>query len=181
MTDTPNIAKTALSELIVGGGCHWTIDALFREIKGVSDVQSGYYYLQGTATDRIEVVRFSYNPEIISLKALLLMFFSMHNPTLVRWNQADSFPYYLYRSIIVGFDKEQLEQAQAMIRILDNEQVFASLIETQLFSYTEGYFHLAEEQWQDYYCKRPHDPYSVSNIVPKLHMLHVRFSEYLNN
>jgi peptide-methionine (S)-S-oxide reductase len=179
MLENPNIDKSDLSELIVGGGCHWTIDALFRKIKGVSDVQSGYYHLQDNGSDRIEVVHFKYNPEIISLKALLLMFFSMHNPTLIRWGVPESFPYYLYRSLIVTFDKEQLEQAQEMIKLLDDEAIFESMIETKTFLYAENRFHLAEEQWQDYYCKRPNDPYSVSNIVPKLQKLHMRFAEYL--
>lgn len=171
--------KTELSELIVGGGCHWTIDSLFRTIKGVTGVQSGYYHLQGNASDRIEVVRFYYHPQTVSLKALLLMFFSMHNPTLIRWGESESFPYYLYRSLIITFDKEQQLQALDMIRALDSEAIFESMIETRVFPYTEGFFYRAEEQWQNYYCTRPHDPYSVSNIAPKLQKLKMRFAEYL--
>ena len=171
----------------LGGGCFWCLEAVFQRAKGVSQVISGYAggHMENPdyrsvcsgRTGHAEVVRVEFDPEQISFKALLEVFFTIHDPTTPNRQGADIGPQ--YRSIILWEDKEQRDMAQTVIQQLEADRVFSAPIVTEVEPLTR--FYPAEDDHQDYYRQNAPMPYCQAVIVPKLTKAQAAFPERLRD
>ena len=168
-----------------GGGCFWCIEAIFEQVKGVKEAVSGYAggTVKGPTYDQVcsgntghaEVVRVVFDPEIISYKELLLIFFSSHDPTTLNRQGADAGTQ--YRSVIFYHHMQQKTTAEEMIKILTDQKVYENPIVTQLQPVTD--FYPAEKYHQQYYDNNASQPYCRVVINPKLEKLRKNFEKYL--
>jgi peptide-methionine (S)-S-oxide reductase len=169
MADQQNTETATL-----GGGCFWCLDTIFRDLRGVSRVESGYAggpaanpsyreVCSGT-TGHAEVVQVTFDPAVISFRDLLGVFFTIHDPTTLNRQGADVGTQ--YRSVIFYHSPEQRATAEAVIAELDAEHVWDGKIVTQLVDVPEYY--PAEKYHQDYYAQNPDQGYCQVVIAPKV-------------
>jgi peptide-methionine (S)-S-oxide reductase len=168
--------------IVLAGGCFWGIEAVFEDLKGVSNVVSGYS--GGTATtahyERVstgttghaEAVKITYDPQQISYGQLLKIYFLIaHDPTQVDRQEPDLGTQ--YRSAIFFTSPEQQKVAKAYIDKLNQAQVFARPIATQLVPLTK--FYAAEDYHQNFIVRNPTQAYIVRFDLPKLAQLRQQF------
>jgi peptide-methionine (S)-S-oxide reductase len=158
----------------LAGGCFWCLEAVYLNVRGVEKVESGYaggrvpnpsYELVCTGTSgHAEVVQVTYHPEQISFRELLEIFFTIHDPTTLNRQGADSGTQ--YRSAIFYHSPEQKAEAEQMIRELDAGTVFPGPIVTEVVPLTE--FFPAEEYHRDYYARNPTQGYCRAVVGPKV-------------
>ena len=169
-------------KLTVGGGCFWCTEAVFNRLEGVVQVVSGYSggsvenptYRQVTSgsTGHAEVVQITYDSEIITLKELLEIFFTTHDPTTINRQGADTGTQ--YRSIILYENEEQRSTAKTVIREFNEKKIWPDPIVTEIKEYEK--FYEAEDYHKDYYDKNKMQPYCRIVINPKLSKLREKFS-----
>ena len=162
--------------IILGGGCFWCTEAVFQEVKGVTEVISGY--AGGTVpghptyreicsglTGHAEVVAVHYDPEVISLIDLLVIFMTTHDPTTLNRQGADRGTH--YRSVIFY----QTEQEEAIARAVLNSlaSIYEDPIVTEVSPFTN--FYEATPEHQDYYKNNTAQGYCSYVITPKLQKL----------
>jgi len=157
-----------------GGGCFWCVEAVMQPLRGVRGVTSGYAggrvrnpsYREVCSgrTGHAEVVQVAYDPEEISYRDLLLVFFATHNPTTRDRQGADVGTQ--YRSIVLYHDEAQREAAEAVIAELEGEGVFDGPIVTEVAPLEA--FYPAEAHHQDYFRRNPEAPYCQAVIAPKV-------------
>jgi peptide-methionine (S)-S-oxide reductase len=176
--DTRNETQTA----VFAGGCFWGVDAVFRHVKGVTEVESGYaggseasaQYAQvsrGT-TGHAEAVRVRFDPAQISYAQLLQIFFTVaHDPTQLNRQGPDRGPQ--YRSAIFFSEDAQRLAAEEQIKKMTAAGVFAQPIVTQLTPLKA--FFAAEKYHQNYLALHPNEPYIVYHDRPKLEQLRKQF------
>jgi peptide-methionine (S)-S-oxide reductase len=150
-----------MEDAIFGAGCFWGLQAIFRTINGVSATEVGYCggntseptYQEVCAgkTGHAEVIRVTFDPEIVSYRSLLEYFFKMHDPTTVDRQHNDIGPQ--YRSCIYYYNNDQKIQAEEIVKELTEGNFFREPIVTQLEMATK--FYIAEEHHQDYLEKNP--------------------------
>ena len=172
-----------MAEAILGGGCFWCLEAVFKRVKGVRHVVSGYagcrrknptYEQVCTGTTQCaEAVLIDFDPNVISYKELLYIFFAIHDPTQLNRQGADVGTQ--YRSVIFPLDKEQERIAQEVIAELNPH--FDNKIVTTIEDYKE--FYPAEEYHQNYYDLHPEKGYCQVVIRPKIEKFEKLFREYL--
>lgn len=162
---------------VFGGGCFWCTEAVFKELRGVRRVSSGYAggrtshptYEQvcSGGTGHAEVIRIEFDPKEISFRDLLTVFFATHDPTTLnrQGNDVGS----QYRSVILYNSEEQRVEAASFIKELTDAGNFRNPIVTTLEPLTE--FYSAEEYHQDYFANNPYQPYCQYTIPPKLNKL----------
>ena len=158
----------------LGGGCFWCLEAVYKDLKGVERVVSGYAggtvenptYEQvcGGRTGHAEVVQITYDPQIVSFRDLLDVFFTIHDPTTKDRQGADVGPQ--YRSIILYHDAEQKEAAESAIAELREKGVWRAPIVTEVVPLEK--FYPAEAYHQDYYEQNPRQRYCQIVIAPKV-------------
>lgn len=168
-----------------GGGCFWCVEAIFEQVKGVKEAVSGYAggttkdptyeEVSSGSTGHAEAVRVVYDPEIISYKELLLIYFSSHDPTTLNKQGADVGTQ--YRSVIFYHNQQQKTTAEQVIKILTEQKVYENPITTQLVPFKD--FYLAEKYHQEYYKNNATQPYCRVVINPKLDKLRKNFGKYL--
>ena len=162
----------------LGGGCFWCLDAVYREIDGVTGVVSGYAggsvpnptYQQvctGT-TGHAEVIQVEFDPEIISFAHILDIFWSIHDPTTKDRQGADVGTQ--YRSVIFTHDDAQAATARASRDAI--QQAWPRPVVTEIEPLSA--FYPAEEYHQDYYARNPQQGYCQVVINPKLTKLRQR-------
>jgi peptide-methionine (S)-S-oxide reductase len=166
-----------------GGGCFWCTEAIFKRLKGVSEVVSGYagglmddpsYSVVSTgSTGHAESVQITFDPSIISYHILLEVFFATHNPTTPNQQGADMGTQ--YRSIIFYHSGEQQKQAEEEISTLEKEKKYDSPIVTEVVPFKS--FYTAEEYHQNYYDANPTYPYCSVVIDPKIKKLLSQFGD----
>ena len=156
----------------LGGGCFWCLDAAYREIKGVTHVESGY--AGGTApnptyeqvssgrTGHAEVVQVEYDPEVVTYDDILDVFWSIHDPTTKNRQGADVGTQ--YRSIILTQDDAQASAASASRDGI--QQDWPNPVVTEIEPLET--FYPAEEYHQDYFARNPNQGYCQIVINPKL-------------
>jgi peptide-methionine (S)-S-oxide reductase len=167
---------------VFAGGCFWGVDAVFKHVKGVSEVVSGYaggsaataHYervSEGT-TGHAEAVRISFNPAQVSYQQLLQVFFSVaHDPTELNRQGPDAGSQ--YRSAIFFTNTEQQKIAQRHIQQLTAAHTFPSAIVTLVVPLTQ--FYPAEDNHQNFLALHPNKPYIVMYDQPKLTQLRKQF------
>jgi len=158
----------------LGGGCFWCIEAVFSPLKGVEKVESGYSggtsanptYEQVSAgtTGHAEVVQVTFDPEVISFKEILEIFFATHDPTTLDRQGADVGPQ--YRSVIFYHDDEQKATALQAIKELSEEKVWDAPIVTKIEPFRA--FYRAEDYHSDYFKSHPEQAYCRLVIAPKI-------------
>lgn len=176
------------ASIVLAGGCFWCVEAVFQAVKGVIGVTSGY--AGGSAetadyrsvcsgsTDHAEVVKLDYNPQMVSLGALLKLFFSVaHNPTQLNRQGNDSGRQ--YRSAIFYADEAQRDLASQYIQQLEQAQLFSAPIVTTLEPLTA--FYRAEDYHQNYVSLNPYQPYIQGVAAPKVRELVEQFPELLKS
>jgi peptide-methionine (S)-S-oxide reductase len=167
---------------VFAGGCFWGVDAVFKHVKGVSDVVSGYtgggaptaHYevVSEGNTGHAEAVRIHFNPVQVSYQQLLQVFFSVaHNPTQLNRQGPDIGSQ--YRSAIFYTSAEQQKIAQSYIQHLTATRTFAAPIVTQVMPLQQ--FYPAEAHHQNYLALHPNQPYIVHHDMPKLAQLRKQF------
>ncbi len=180
----PSEAATLPKEetAVLAGGCFWGVDAVFKHVKGVTEVVSGYaggkaatahYEMVSRGdTGHAESVRVRFDPAQVSYRQLLEVFFLVaHDPTELNRQGPDVGSQ--YRSVIFYADAGQQEMAQDYIRQLTAAHTFSSPIVTQVVPLQQ--FYPAEEHHQNYLALHPYEPYIVFNDMPKLGELHRKF------
>ncbi len=171
--------------MTLGGGCFWCLDAVYRRLRGVTRVESGYAgghverptYEQVCArgTGHAEVVQLTFDPAVVGYRALLEVFFAIHDPTTPDRQGADVGPQ--YRSVIFWHDATQRAEAEALIAELTRDRVFDAPIVTQLAPAPR--FWPAEGYHQDYYARNARQGYCRVVIAPKVAALRARFADKL--
>ncbi|HLB71981.1 MAG: peptide-methionine (S)-S-oxide reductase MsrA [Candidatus Methanoperedens sp.] len=170
----------------LGGGCFWCLEAIFKELRGVENVVSGYsggsvpdptYVEVSTGTTgHAEAIQITFDPGIISFRELLQIFFTFHDPTTLNRQGADVGTQ--YRSVIFYNTPEQRDMARKVIADLEAEKIWDAPIVTQVVQFTA--FYPAEEYHQDYFMRNPHQPYCRAVIAPKVVKLRRQFLSKLN-
>ncbi len=171
----------ATSELAtLGGGCFWCLEAVFDQVRGVESVESGYMgghvdqptYQQicGGNTGHAEVVQIHFDPEVITFRELLEIFFAIHDPTTL--NRQGNDVGTQYRSVIFYNTAEQVATARAVIQELT--PTFPSPIVTSITASTR--FFQAEPYHQEYFANNGGAPYCQLVVAPKLEKFYKYFS-----
>ena len=158
----------------LGGGCFWCLDAVFRQLRGVEQVESGYaggstikpsYRAVCTGTTgHAEVVQVTFDPSVLSYRDLLGVFFTIHDPTTLNRQGADSGTQ--YRSIILYHSPEQRDAANEVIGELQRNGPWDDPIVTQVEPLTAYY--PAEAYHQNYFANNPDQGYCQVVIAPKV-------------
>ena len=183
---TAAMAGTVKQQAVLGGGCFWCLEAVFQRLKGVDKVESGYAGGDGPATYRevcsgetghAEVVRVTFDPDAVSFRDILTVFFAMHDPTTLNRQGADAGTQ--YRSVIFCRDETQKAAAQAMIAELTRDKVFDKPIVTAVEG--DRPFHLAEAYHQDYFDNNRSQGYCQVVINPKVQKLREKFADKLKD
>ncbi len=169
----------------LGGGCFWCVEAVMQPLRGVERVVSGYTggkvknpsYREvcGGRTGHAEVVQVHFDPEVVSFRDLLYVFFATHDPTTLNRQGADTGTQ--YRSAIFYADDEQKRVAEEVIADLTKQQIFDSGIVTEVAPL--GEFYEAEAHHQDYFRQNPGQPYCQAVIAPKVSKLRRHYLDRL--
>ncbi len=170
-----------------GAGCFWCVEAIFQNLKGVTQVVSGYTggqlenpsYQQictGT-TGHAEVTQITFDPEIISYTELLEIFWKTHDPTTLnsQGNDVGS----QYRSAVFYHQQDQKEQAEKMKALLEQSKVWPDPIVTEISPL--GTFFPAEDHHQNYFNEHGEQPYCQLIIKPKVQKLENLFGNKVKN
>jgi peptide-methionine (S)-S-oxide reductase len=157
-----------------GAGCFWCVEAIYQDLKGVEKVISGYSggnvnnptYQQVCSglTGHAEVCQIIYNPNIISYKDLLEVFWQIHDPTSLN-KQGDDVGTQ-YRSVIFYHNENQKKQAEKYKKDLNASGAFEKIIVTEISPFKT--FNKAANYHQDYYNANPNQPYCQIVIGPKI-------------
>lgn len=168
-----------------GGGCFWCTEAVFSELRGVVSVLVGYsggsapdpsYEQVSTGrTGYAEVVRVEFEPDKISYRDLLSVFFATHDSTSINRQGKDVGPQ--YRSVIFYHNAEQARLARELINELNTVQLTSVPIVTELRA--EEKFYPAEENHRKYYQKNTAAPYCQFVIDPKLILVREKYAQLL--
>jgi peptide-methionine (S)-S-oxide reductase len=158
----------------LAGGCFWCLEAVYQQLKGVEKVVSGYagghvanpsYQAVCTGTTgHAEVVQVTYNPDVVSYRDLLDVFFTIHDPTTL--NRQGNDVGTQYRSAIYYHTPEQKEIAEQTIKDVTAEGVWDNPIVTEVEPL--DVFYPAEDYHQNYYVNNPYQGYCRVVIAPKV-------------
>ncbi len=169
----------------LGGGCFWCLDAVYRDLAGVTQVVSGYAgghvanpsYEQvcGKQTGHAEVVQVTFDPAVISYADLLRVFFTIHDPTTKDRQGADVGPQ--YRSIILTQSPEQEQTARNIMEEIEQAGIWGAPLVTEVVPLTQ--FWPAEPEHQDYFNRNPWAGYCRAVIAPKVVKFRKAFADRL--
>jgi peptide-methionine (S)-S-oxide reductase len=174
-----------MAKATFAGGCFWCTEAVYKEIKGVKEVTSGYIggknpnptYKQVCTgmTGHAEAVEIEYDPDLVPFEKLLEVFFATHDPTTLNRQGADVGTQ--YRSGVFYHDDEQKQIAEKVIDRLDAAKVFPQRIVTEVTEASK--FYPAEDYHQDYFENNPFQPYCQAAVSPKVAKVRKVFKDLL--
>jgi peptide-methionine (S)-S-oxide reductase len=165
----------------LGAGCFWCVEAVFDDLKGVESVESGYSgghtqnptYREvcSETTGHAEVANVNFNPQEISFKEILQVFFAVHDPTTLnrQGNDVGS----SYRSAIFYHDEKQKQVAEEVIKEVTAEGVYDNPIVTEVTPFDK--FYIAENYHQEYFANNPNQPYCAAVVAPKVAKFRQKF------
>ena len=169
---------------LLGGGCFWCIEAVYRRVKGVISAVSGYAggsmpdpgyrAVCGGGTGHAEVVQVTFDPDVISYAEILEIFWTIHDPTSLNRQGADVGTQ--YRSVIFYADEAQRETAEASMA--EAQEAFDAPIVTELSP--APHFYPAEAYHRQYYDRNPEQGYCQVVIAPKVEKFMTKFKEKLD-
>jgi peptide-methionine (S)-S-oxide reductase len=176
-------AQAKTQTAVFAGGCFWGIDAVFKHVRGVTKVVSGYsggdvkspsYELVSSGTTgHAESVQVTFDPTVVPYATLLKVFFAVHDPTTLNRQGPDEGTQ--YRSAIFYQNAEQQQAAQAAIAELTQAKAYARPIVTQVVPFKA--FYPAEGYHQNYLAQHMTQPYIVYNDLPKLEFLKTKYPQ----
>ncbi len=172
--------------IVLGGGCFWCTEAVFDRVRGVTDVESGYCNGDGPRpsyeqvctgrTGYVEVVKLTFDPSVIDLRALLEIFFVVHDATTL--NRQGNDVGTQYRSGIYTASDEQKAIADEMIaRVQQDPALRGAKVVTEVESLRDYY--PAEDYHQDYFLQHPQQGYCAFVVGPKVEKFRKTFSQHL--
>ena len=177
--------ESSIEVATLGGGCFWCTESVFLEVRGVSNVVSGYAgghvenptYQQicGKQTGHAEVVNVTFEPSIISYRDILMIFFGTHDPTTPNQQGNDKGPQ--YRSVIFTHSDEQAATAKEIIAELTEQDVYGKPIVTEVAAAPT--FYEAEAYHQNYYANNPAQPYCTFVVSEKVAKVRQKFANML--
>ncbi len=183
MTVSPGSGQTETATF--GGGCFWCTEAIFKSLRGVTMVESGYsggqtkkptYQEVCTGeTGHAEVVQITFDPQVISFSELLEVFWKTHDPTTLNRQGADVGTQ--YRSVIFYHSPEQKEIAEKFRAVLNRENVFDKPVVTEIAAFEK--FYKAESYHQNYFSGNRAQGYCQFVIAPKLDKFRKAFKDKL--
>ena len=166
----------------LGGGCFWCLEAVYRETEGVEKVDSGYMGghtpnptykdVCSGATGHVEVVQLTFDPNVISYRDILEIFFAIHDPTTL--NRQGNDVGTQYRSVIFYHSPEQKATAEDTVRELAAEKVFEDPLVTAIEPAQK--FYPAEAYHQEYFENHPYQPYCAFVVAPKVQKFRKKFA-----
>lgn len=165
----------------LGAGCFWCVEAVFDDLKGVTDVVSGYSgghtanptYREvcSETTGHAEVVNVVFDPNEISFKEVLQVFFTVHDPTQL--NRQGNDVGTSYRSAIFYHTDEQKRVAEETIKEITEEGIYDKPIVTEVAPFDK--FYAAEDYHQEYFANNPTQPYCAAVVAPKVAKFRQKF------
>ena len=172
MMENNGSSRTEVTTL--GGGCFWCLEAVYQELRGVEKVESGYLggdvpnptYSQvcSETTGHAEVVQVTFDPDEVSYRDILEVYFTIHDPTTLNRQGADVGTQ--YRSVIFYHTEEQKRTAEEVISEIESEGIWNSPIVTEVVPLDE--FYVAEDYHQNYFRNNGFQPYCQVIIAPKV-------------
>ena len=167
-------AEARIQTIVLGGGCFWCTEAVYKEVKGVLDVESGYSNGQSEQpsyemvcsgrTGCVEVIKVTYDTQVVSTREILEIFFVIHDPTTLnrQGNDVGS----QYRSGIYFTTPQQQSVANDLIGELRGDNAFGSPIVTEVLALMN--YWPAEEYHQDFFERNPYQGYCMAVAAPKV-------------
>jgi peptide-methionine (S)-S-oxide reductase len=172
MMENNGSSRTEVATL--GGGCFWCLEAVYQELQGVEKVESGYSggdvpnptYRQvcSETTGHAEVAQVTFDPDEVSYRDILEVYFTIHDPTTLNRQGADVGTQ--YRSVIFYHTEEQKRTAEEVISEIESEGIWNSPIVTEVVPLDE--FYVAEDYHQNYFRNNGFQPYCQVIIAPKV-------------
>jgi len=185
MSQDNHSAAGGLQQATLGGGCFWCLEAVYVELRGVNKVVSGYTggsvrnpsYRQVCSgnTGHAEVVQITFDPNVVSYRQLLEIFFTIHDPTTLNRQGADVGTQ--YRSAIFYHDEEQRQVATEVIADTTAARLWSNPLVTQVAPL--DVFYPAEDYHQDYFANNPMQPYCQVVVAPKVAKFRKQYFEQL--
>jgi peptide-methionine (S)-S-oxide reductase len=183
MSETISYGQTETA--IFGGGCFWCTETIFKSLKGVEKVESGYSggelknptynEVCSGETGHAEVIQITFDPAVIGFSELLEVFWKTHDPTTLNRQGADIGTQ--YRSVIFYHSPEQMETAEKYMAKLNIENVFGKPVVTEITAFEK--FWKAENYHQDYFANNRIQGYCQFVIVPKIEKFRKIFKDRL--
>jgi peptide-methionine (S)-S-oxide reductase len=174
MGQTASPTQTGFNTATLAGGCFWCLEAVYDQMKGVVAVESGYIGGQmdrptyeavcSGRTGHAEAVRIKFDPNVVSYRELLEVFFVIHDPTTLNRQGHDVGTQ--YRSAIFYHDSEQKQVADEVIASITKEGIYPRPIVTQIEP--AGTWYEAEPYHQEYFFKNPFQGYCTAVVAPKV-------------
>jgi len=169
--------------IVLGGGCFWCTESVYKEVRGITDVESGYSngHLANPTYEQVctggtghnEVVKLEYDPAQISLRQILEIFFVVHDPTTLNRQGNDSGTQ--YRSGIYYTTPEQKQVADDIIREMSQDKLFGKPIVTEVQPLAN--YSAAEAYHQDFFEKNPNQGYCMAVAAPKVAKFRKTFTD----
>lgn len=170
-----------MTKFVLGGGCFWCLDAVYRQIKGVTKSECGYaggdgmpnYYKVATGTTgHAEVVRVTFDESIIPADTLLDIYFLMHNPTTLNRQGADIGTQ--YRSVMLYENNDQktlFESARNRAQKIWDDPIVTEITPLEKF-------YIAEDEHQNYFANNPGAGYCTIVIEPKISKVRSHYAQW---
>ncbi len=172
-----------IKTIVLGGGCFWCTEAVFKRIKGVVKTTPGYAggstanptyeEVCSHETGHAEVLKVEYDDSVMPIDELLEIFFAMHDPTSL--NKQGNDEGNQYRSIILCSDDEQMRRVMHFID--EHRKEYEKEIVTEVKMLNK--FYPAEAYHNDYFARNPIQPYCIFVIRPKIKKIMEKFEKYI--
>jgi peptide-methionine (S)-S-oxide reductase len=185
--DEKTTEKPIVEKATLGGGCFWCLEAVFEQVRGVLQVESGYAggsvpqptYRQVCTGDtgHAEVVQVVFDPAVISFREILEIFFGTHDPTTLNRQGMDAGTQ--YRSAIFYHTPQQKQVAEELIAELNAAGTWGAPIVTEVVPFQM--FYPAEDYHREYFRRNPNQPYCLAVISPKVAKFRKGFVDKLRN
>jgi peptide-methionine (S)-S-oxide reductase len=166
-------------------GCFWSMEAIFKQLKGVEKVEPGYAggkvvkpsyeQVETGNTGHAEALNITFDPKVITYRDLLEVLLTVRDPTTVNKQGPDEGPQ--YRSVIFYRTEEQHKAADEMIQKFNASHLWANPIVTEVKPFNN--FYRAEDYPVDYYRKHPDEPYCKHVILPEIKEFQAKFKAKL--
>jgi peptide-methionine (S)-S-oxide reductase len=185
MVDDFKQETESLEVATLGGGCFWCLEPIYDELKGVTDVVSGYS--GGTVanpsyeeictgrTGHAEVIQVTFDPKVVSFREVLQLFFTFHDPTTLNRQGADVGTQ--YRSVVFYHNTEQKSITEEVMREIEGAKIWKGPIVTEVTPL--GVFYPAEEYHQEYFHRNPRQSYCQVVIAPKVAKFRKQYTDKL--
>ncbi len=175
------------SRAYFASGCFWCVEAIFESVKGVEEVYSGYSggskknptyeAVSAGKTRHAEAVEVYYDPNVVSYKTLVKVFFGSHDPTTPNRQGPDYGPQ--YRSMVFYQNETEKKQVEDHIQELYDSGMFGTELKIVTEIVPFKVFYKAEDYHQDYERRNPYNPYVMKVSIPRLNRFKKKFPELL--